>query len=216
MLSRFCLLFTDDAQHWDVRHVDTRKPPRAHLVGKLPQGLDEGSGLDVTHGTAKLDEAHIGLVGAAVDWDATDALEPRLDRVGDVRHHLHGFAQVVSAPLPFQHRGVDLAGGHVGLASQVDVEKAFIVAQIEVGLSAVVRDKHLPVLEGRHGAGVNVEVGVYLDRGDTEAATLEEDADGRRRDAFAKARDNAAWVVGRRGSERGRWRGEVQGRFGVI
>ena len=36
------------------------------------------------------------------------------------------------------------------------------MAQIQVGFRAVVGDKNLAVLERRHGAGIDVEVGVQL------------------------------------------------------
>ena len=52
------------------------------------------------------------------------------------------------------------------------------MAEVEVGLGAVVGDEDLAVLIGRHGAWVNVEVGVELDDGDAQAARFEEEADG--------------------------------------
>jgi hypothetical protein len=50
-------------------------------------------------------------------------------------------------------RRVDLAGGHVGDALEVDVEEALVVTDVEVGLRAVVGDEHLAVLEGVHRPG---------------------------------------------------------------
>ena len=92
--------------------------------------------------------------------------DPVLDLVGDVRDHLHGVAEVVAAPLLGDHRGVDLAGGDVGLGRQVGVEEALVVADVEVGLGAVVGDEDLAVLERVHRAGVDVEVRVELLHGD--------------------------------------------------
>ena len=51
-------------------------------------------------------------------------------------------------------------------ARQVLVDEALVVAQVEVGLRAVVGDEDLAVLVGRHRAGIDVEVGVQLQDGD--------------------------------------------------
>ena len=85
-----------------------------------------------------------------------------LDLVGDVRDHLHRVTQVVAAALLGDHRRVDLAGGHVGVGGQVDVEEALVVADVEIGLRAVLGDEDLAVLERVHGAGVHVQVRVQL------------------------------------------------------
>jgi len=39
------------------------------------------------------------------------------------------------------------------------VGEALVVAQVEVGLGSIVGDEDLAVLEGRHGARIDVEVG---------------------------------------------------------
>jgi hypothetical protein len=80
---------------------------------------------------------------------------------------------------------VDLARGDVVVARQGDVEVALVVAEVEVGLAAVVEHVHLAVLRRRHGAGVDVHVGVDLDGGDLEAEHLEQQA---RRRGWARGR----------------------------
>jgi hypothetical protein len=52
------------------------------------------------------------------------------------------------------------------------VGEALVVAEVEVGLGAVVGDEDLAVLEGRHRPGVDVDVGVELQQRDLEAARL--------------------------------------------
>jgi len=49
------------------------------------------------------------------------------------------------------------------------VGEALVVAEVEVGLCAVVGDKDFAVLEGRHGSGIDVEVGVELHHVDLDA-----------------------------------------------
>ena len=99
-----------------------------------------------------------------------------LDLVGDVRDDLHGVAEVLAAPLLGDHRGVDLAGGDVGGAVEVDVEEALVVADVQVGLGAVVGDEHLTVLERVHRARVDVQVRVELLHRDPQAPRLEQRA----------------------------------------
>ena len=78
------------------------------------------------------------------------------------------------------------------LGGQVDVDEALVVAQVEVGLGAVAGDEDLAVLVGRHGAGVDVQIGVELLDGDGDAAALEDAADGGDGDALADGADHAA------------------------
>ena len=115
---------------------------------------------------------------------AGQAVDAPLDLVGDVRDHLHGLAEVVAAPLGGEHRRVDRAGGGVRVAGQALVDEALVVAEIEVGLAAVVGDEHLAVLERVHGAGVDVDVRVELLHGDPEAPGLEQSSERRGREAL--------------------------------
>jgi hypothetical protein len=71
---------------------------------KLAEGLDEGHGLNVTHGPSKLDDAHVGRTVAPIHRHLGHTLNPVLDGVGYVGHHLHRLAQVVPPPLPLYHR----------------------------------------------------------------------------------------------------------------
>ena len=115
-----------------------------------------------------------------------------LDLVGDVRDDLHGAAQVVAAALLGDHGVVDAAGGDVGVALDELVQEALVVAQVEVGLGAVLGDEHLAVLERAHGARIDVDVRVELLARDLEPALFEQPADGRRGDALAEPADDAA------------------------
>jgi len=54
------------------------------------------------------------------------------DFVGDVRDHLHGFSEIVSASFLRQDGFVDAASGPVIVAGKFGVREALVVAQIEV------------------------------------------------------------------------------------
>ena len=99
----------------------------------------------------------------AVAGDAPDAL---LDLVGDVRDDLDRAAEVVAAALLGDDRLVDPARRDVAELGQVLVDEALVVAEVEVGLGAVVGDEDLAVLVRRHRARVDVDVGVELQDGD--------------------------------------------------
>ena len=65
-----------------------------------------------------------------------------------------------------------------------------IMAEIEVGFSAIVGNEDLSMLKGRHGAGIDVDVWVKLYQRNTEAASLEETANRRGRQTFSQARNH--------------------------
>ena len=109
-----------------------------------------------------------------------------------MRDHLDGAAKEVSLALARDEALVDGTGGEVGVAREVLVNEALVVAQVQVGLLAVLGDEDLAVLERAHGARVDVEVGVGLLHHDLVATSLEQTAEGGRRDALAKGRDDAA------------------------
>ena len=62
---------------------------------------------------------------------------------------------------------------------QLLVDEALVVAEVEVGLGAVVGDEDLAVLVRRHRAGIDVEIGVELLDGDGDAAGFEDAAESR-------------------------------------
>jgi nucleotide-binding universal stress UspA family protein len=74
------------------------------------------------------------------------------------------------------------------------------VAQVQVGLGAVLGDEDLAVLERAHGARIHVDVGVQLEMGDLEAARFEDRAQRSGGDALAQGGHNATGNEERNGS----------------
>ena len=66
------------------------------------------------------------------------------------------------------------------------------MAEVEVGLRAVLGDEYLAVLERAHGARVDVDVGVELLRGNFQAAAFQQPAERCGRDALAQTGNHAA------------------------
>mmetsp|Transcript_41611 Transcript_41611/g.97732 ORF Transcript_41611/g.97732 Transcript_41611/m.97732 type:complete len:614 (-) Transcript_41611:2309-4150(-) len=172
------LEFAGSGDPGHVGQVHEGRVRRAGAQAHLAHGFQEGQGLDVAHGAADLHDGHVDALGTALDVF--------LDLVGDVRDHLDGLAEVVAAAFLLQHGLVDLAGGEVVGLLHPRGDKALVVAEVQVGFGTVVGDEDLAVLEGRHRAGVDVDVGVQLDEGDFEAARFEDGSQGGRRDALAQ------------------------------
>ena len=175
------------ARGGDPRHQrqmdEDRRAPR-QLVAELADRLEERQALDVADRAADLDEHEVDAVVAPGD--------ELLDRVGDVRDHLHGAAEIVAAPLLGQDLLVDAAGRDVVGLLRRDAGEALVVAKIEVGLRAVVGHEHLTVLVRAHGAGIDIEIGVELPQADGITAGLKERAESGGCEALAKRGDHAA------------------------
>jgi len=95
-------------------------------------------------------------------------------------------AEVVAAPLLRDDGVVDLAGGDVRGARDIAVDEALVVAEVQIGLGAVLCDEDFAVLVGRHRPRIDVEIRVHLERGDGEVTRLQDPPDGRRGDALAQ------------------------------
>ena len=156
----------------------------AEVLAHLADGFEEGEGFDVAYGAADFDDGYVAVGG--------DFAHGVFDFVGDVGDDLDGFAEVVAASFLGDDLFVDAPGGEVVVAGEAGVGEALVVAEVEVGLGAVVGDEDFAVLEGRHGAGVDVEVGVKLHEVDLESAGFEEAADGGCGETLAERRHDSA------------------------
>ena len=70
--------------------------------------------------------------------------------------------EILAAPLLVDDRLVDLPGRVVAVAVRRAVGEALVVAEVEVGLGAVVEDVDLAVLVRAHRARIDVDVRVEL------------------------------------------------------
>ncbi len=186
VLRRLGLLLAHHADDRHQRDVDVEHVVAPDVFAELADGLQERQALDVADGAPDLGDEHVHLQLLA------EAVHAALDLVGDVRDDLHRAAQVVAAPLLGDDRAVDAAGGDVALPLHELVDEALVVAQVQVRLGAVLGDEDLAVLEGAHGARVDVDVGVELLVGDLQAALLEQASERGGRDALAEARHDTA------------------------
>src|ERR1700681_4742254 len=80
------------------------------------------------------------------------------------------------------------------------VRESLVVTQIEIRFGAIVGDINFTVLEGAHGAGIDIEIRVEFLQCYPQAAALQQTADRSCRDAFTERRNYASrheYVFGR-------------------
>src|ERR1019366_8143967 len=150
----------------------------------LANGFKERQRLDIANGAADLGDHHVHV--------PRYFLQRGFDLIGHVRNHLHGLAQVIAAPFAGDDLLVDAAAGQVVALRQLRVREALVVAQVEIGLGAVVGDEDFAVLERAHRARVHVQVRIELLAGDLQPAAFQEAADRRGRNPLAQRRDHPA------------------------
>jgi hypothetical protein len=177
---------------WHKRDVDLEEVVLPCPASQLAHRLNEGRALNISYGTAQLDDAHIRCLVRVVDRDACNALNPVLDRVCEVGDNLHSTSKVITATLAFNDVLVDLASRNVVLTRQSDVEVALVVSEIEIDLTAIVQDEDFTVLRRCHSSGINVHVRIDLDARNLETNGLEQQSGGRGNDALSNAGDDSS------------------------
>ena len=169
----------------DIRHqrqVHVQNVLAADVVGNLPDRLQKRQTFDVADRPANLDDRHVGALGHSQDG--------LLDLVGNVRHHLHGPAQVVAAPFLPDHRVIDPTGGVIVVSRQRQRGVAFVMTQVQVRLGPIVGHEHFPVLIGIHGAWINIDVGVQLEEGNLQPPAFQQIPDRSRGQSLPQGRDH--------------------------
>ncbi len=156
------------------------------LAPELPDRLEERQRLDVADRAADLGDHDIGVRRLG------DRADSGLDLVGDVRDDLHRRPEVLALALLAQHAVPDGTGRVVRGAREVLVDEPLVVADVEVGLGAVLGDEHLTVLERAHRPGIDVDVRVELLDLHLQPARLQQSAERCRGDALAERRNDAA------------------------
>ena len=151
---------------------------RPDIEAELPDRLEKRHALDVADSAPNLDQHDVHVAGGRPD--------SVFDFVGDVWNDLYRPSEVVAAALLLDHRQIDLAGRPVAVPCGHHAREAFVVAQIQVRLRAVVCDVHLAVLVRAHGSWIDVDVGVELLQGHRVSVVLEESPDRRGRQPLAQ------------------------------
>lgn len=93
-----------------------------------------------------------------------------------MRDNLHGPTQVFAVALTLQYFGIDFTSREVTVLVQVDIDKPFVVTQIQVCFGTVIGYEHFTVLVRVHRTGIDVQIRVKLLNGNFETATLQQAA----------------------------------------
>ena len=184
VLRRLGLHLAGGGDEWHQRQMDVADVVAAERDAHLPDRFEERQRFDVADGAADFDDRDVGACDAGADL--------LLDLVGDVRNDLHRAAEIVAAALLADHRFVDLAGREIVALAHPGVDEALVVAEVEIGLGAVVGDEHLAVLERAHRARIDVDVRIELEEGDLDAARFEDGGERGGGDALSKTGNDAS------------------------
>ena len=130
------------------------------------------------------------LAPSGVDLVKTGVSDPVLDLVGDVRDDLNRLAEITAGALAIDDRLVYLAGRHVGALAEITVYEPLVMAEVEIGLGAVVGDEDLAVLEWAHRPRIDVQIWIEFLENNVEPALFEKQPEGRAGDTLAERRNH--------------------------
>ena len=140
--------------------------------GEFADGLEKRQAFNVASGAADLGDHHIS---AALFSHFLNAL---FDFIGHVRNHLHGFAEVITAPFLLQHGLIHAAAGEVVELRKLRMGKPFVMAEIQISFRAVIEHVDFAVLKRAHCAGIHIEIGIKLLQCHLETARLKQGTEG--------------------------------------
>ncbi|MPN36895.1 hypothetical protein SDC9_184407 [bioreactor metagenome] len=164
MLGGFGFKFFSGADHGQPGDMDKDRIIATKIGAQLAQRFNEGQTFNITNSTAHFHQHDLSTGGLGHQVDTA------FDLVGDVWDHLNGAAQKVAAAFGRNDLSVNLARGDVADAVEADINKTFVMPQIQVGFGAVIQHKDLAVLVRAHGAGIHINIRVQLLYSHFEAA----------------------------------------------
>src|SRR3546814_11895369 len=105
---------------------------------------------------------------------------------------LYRLAQVIAAALFAQHGFVDLAGREVIDLAHARGNEALVVAKVQIRLGPVFGHEDFPMLEGAHGAWIDVDIGLELQEGDAQPSGFKDGGKRSSGNALAQGRNDAS------------------------
>lgn len=126
-----------------------------------------------------------------------------MDLVRRMRDNLHSLAEIVSATLLLDYTLIDLPSRDVVIASEFDIQKAFIVAEIQIYLTPISQHEDFSMLIGTHCSSITIlnghltrkrayEVGINLNRSHFHSMSLEQSPKRTDRYSFAQSTQYSA------------------------
>ena len=136
------------------------------LHTQLTHGLKKRQRLNVTSSTTNLDNRHVKTGSTFIDL--------QFDLVSNMRDDLNGSPQILSTTLFIEHVLIDATSTEAVFTSQTGANKTLVMAQIQIGFSAVFRDEHFAMLIRAHGTGIDVDIRIHLDQRHLEATGIKQ------------------------------------------
>ena len=167
MLRGLCLLLTRWADEWHQGDVHVANILTTDIEAELSDGLEKREDFNIADSSTDFGDHD-------VDRFVSQAGDAALNFVGDVRNDLHGLSEIITTALCGDHGRVDRSGGRIRITTQRFVDEAFVVTEIEVGLTPVVSDENFAVFERIHSAGIDVEIRIELLHRDSKATALQQ------------------------------------------
>ena len=171
VLGRLCLQLACSLQ---IRHIG-----EVHIDGvlaQLPFQLSDSfhvwGTLDVADGSANLGNHEVIVILLA------EQLHVALDLVGDVRHHLDGFAEIIATAFLVNDCLVDTTSGERIRFRSLNTGESLVVSEVEVGLHTIYRYVALTMLVRVQCTRVDVDVWVKLLDSNVVASCLKKFTDG--------------------------------------
>ena len=183
VLRRFGFEFSCSSQIRNIGEVDANGI-LTQFPFELSDGFHERQALDVTNRSAYFsDDKIITAFFAEIKHIA-------LDFVGDVRHHLDCFTQIVATAFFVNHTLVDATGSEIVVARSFDACETLIVTEVKVCFLPIIGDITFAVFIGVERTWVDVDVRIKLLNRDVKAARLEQLTNRTSNDAFTERRGN--------------------------
>lgn len=130
---------------WNVADMDLHEVVPSSSDPELRHGLDERHAFYVANSASKLNYADVWLLSSIVNRNLCDSLDPVFDCFDYMWNDLHRVSQIITSALFLNDVSIDLASGDVVFSSQGNVEVPLVVAQVEVDLTTVVKNKDFSV-----------------------------------------------------------------------
>ena len=186
VLGRFCFQFARRADIGNQRHMDVQHIVFAHILFYLTDSFQKRKAFNIAYRTADFGNDKIGIVIVA------DTEYPGLDLIGNMGNDLHRTAQVIPPAFLRNNGLVDFTGSHIGTLGQVDINKPFVMAQVQVRFRAVIRHEHFAVLIRAHGSRIDIDIRIEFLYRNLIAPALQQTPQRSCRNPFTQRRNHAA------------------------
>ena len=125
-----------------------------HFVSKLTESFQKGLGFDIANSTAYLQDDNICIRLLCCETDTP------LDLISDMWNDLDGTTKIITVAFLTNDFCVNLTSGEIGKPTETDIDKAFVMSQIQISLSTVIQNIYLTMLIGGHRTRIDVDVWV--------------------------------------------------------